>query len=171
MNTKTQKEHYPIMFIDIETKTNPEATALLDDPAAPGNIKDPQKIKDAIEEKKRLIIERSPLDSDLAVLAGIGYAIGAEGKIVTDTVNKKRSEKKILEDLWLQYALVNGRSAGYNIMSFDWPFIMKRSFDLGVKPSLIPNLAKYRYEPTTDLFMLLCNWDYTKGHSLWYRSS
>jgi hypothetical protein len=152
------------MFLDIETVVNPSAIKMLDDPTPPRNIKDPDKIAAAIAEKRADIIELAPLDSDLAKIAGIGYAIGEDGPIVPNIVSKKNTEKKVIEDFWLQFALVRGRCAGYNIISFDLPFIMKRSFDLGVKPSIIPYLAKFRSEPITDLFMLLCNWDYRNGH-------
>ena len=158
------KESYPIMFLDIETRTNEKATAILDEPKAPGNLKDPTKIAAAIEEKRQEQIERAPLDSDLGLIAGIGYAIGAQGGIVTNIVTKKNSEKKVLEDFWMQFALVNGRCSGYNILNFDLPYIVKRSFDLGVKPSLLPTLIKYRTDPVTDLFMLLAGWDYRNGH-------
>jgi len=40
---------------------------------------------------------------------------------------------------------------------------MRRSFDLGVKASIIPSLAKYRLEPTIDLMGILYNWGAAKG--------
>ena len=159
-----QVDRYPRMFLDIETTADDKAIAILDDPKAPGNIKDPEKIALAIAERKQQIIDIAPLDSDLAKIACIGYAVGMDGEIVTNVVTKKLTEKKVLENFWMQYAICGGRSVGYNHMSFDLPFIMKRSFALGVRPSIIPNLAKYRSDPTTDLFMLLCNWSYQSGH-------
>lgn len=161
---KPYVERYSVMFLDIETEGNDKAIALLPEPAAPGNIKDPEKIKAAIAEKKIEQVERAPLDSDLGLIRGIGYALGAGGPIVTNIVTKKNPEKKVLEDFWLQFAGTNGKCAGYNIISFDLPYIVKRSFDLGVKPSIFPTLIKYRSDPTVDLFMLLCNWDYHNGH-------
>lgn len=158
------QEKYPRLFFDIETVADPKAIELIEDPKAPANIKDPEKIAAAVAEKKQQVIDLAPLDSDLAKIAVIGYAVGLDGEIVTNVVTKKYTEKRALEDFWLQYAVCGGRSVGYNIMSFDLPFIMKRSFALGVRPSIIPNLAKYRSEPTTDLFMLLCNWSYQGGH-------
>lgn len=157
-------DRYPRLYMDIETVVDPTGIAILDDPKAPANIKDPEKITAAIAEKKQQIIDLAPLDSDLAKIACIGYAVGLGGEIVTNVVTKKLTEKKVLEDFWMQYAICGGRSVGYNHMAFDLPFIMKRSFALGVRPSIIPNLAKYRAEPTTDLFMLLCNWSYQGGH-------
>jgi hypothetical protein len=61
------------------------------------------------------------------------------------------------------YAKEKGQSCGYNIIGFDLPYIMRRSFDLGIKPTIIPNLAKYRSLPTLDLMMVLYNWSGFKG--------
>ncbi len=161
----TGGDNYPVMFLDIETRTNEKAVAMLDPIKAPGNLKDPAKIQAAIEEKTQERLERAPLDSDLGLIAGIGYAIGSKGEVITNIVTKKNSEVKVLEDFWTQFAIVGGRCAGYNILNFDLPYIVKRSFDLGVRPSLLPQLIKYRTEPVTDLFMLLSGWDYRNGHN------
>lgn len=161
----TGGDNYPVMFLDIETRGNEKAIALLDPIRAPGNLKDPAKIEAAIEEKTQERIERAPLDSDLGLIAGIGYKIGSKGEVVVNIVTKKNTEVKVLEDFWMQFAIVGGRCAGYNILNFDLPYIVKRSFDLGVRPSLLPTLIKYRTEPVTDLFMLLCGWDYRNGHN------
>jgi len=40
---------------------------------------------------------------------------------------------------------------------------MRRSFALGIKSSIIPNLAKYRTSPTLDLMMVLYNWGRAKS--------
>ncbi len=162
--TKVQKDLYDVMFLDIETVGNEAAVKLIDDPKPAKNLVDPVKIAADIAAKKQDIIDHAPLDNDYGKIAAIGYAIGRSGEIVTNLVSKKNTEKSMLQDFWMQYAIVHGRSAGYNIISFDLPFILKRSFDLGVRPSMLPNLAKYRTDPTTDLFMLLCNWNYMQGH-------
>lgn len=161
---KVEKEQYAVLFVDIETVVNESALKFLEDPKAPSNLVDPVKIAAAIATRRQELIDHAPLDSDLGKIACIGYAVGLTGDIVTDVVNKKNTEKVVLERFWMNYALTHGRSAGYNILSFDLPFIMKRSFDLHVRPSIIPNLAKYRSDPTTDLFMLLCGWNYVNGH-------
>lgn len=161
---KTEKDLYNVMFLDLETVVNESAIKLIDDPKPAKNLVDPVKIAADIAAKKQDIIDHAPLDNDYGKITAIGYAVGRNGSIITNLVSKKNTEKMVLQDFWLQYAIVHGRCAGYNIMNFDLPFILKRSFDLGVRPSMLPNLAKYRSDPTTDLFMLLCSWDYTKGH-------
>ena len=160
------KDRYPKMFLDIETVGNPSAIALVDEPEAPKNLKDPEKIAAAIAEKKQEIEDHAGLDNDLGQIAAIGYAIGKSGDIVTNVVQKGNTERSVLKDFWFAFSEVNGRCAGYNILQFDLPFIMKRSFDLGIRPSIIPNLAKYRTEPVTDLYQLLCGWDYRGGKKL-----
>lgn len=160
---KAEKELYDVMFVDIETGADEAAIKLLDAPTAPKNIKDPVKIEAAIAEKLADTIEHAPLNRDIGKILAIGYAIGRDGSVMTNIVSKKNTEKSVLQDFWMQFAIVHGRAAGYNILGFDFPFILRRSFALGVKPSIIPHLSKYRTEPITDLMMILCDWNYLEA--------
>jgi DNA polymerase III epsilon subunit-like protein len=76
------------------------------------------------------------------------------------------TEEVALTQFWQYFAICDGRSIGFNHVSFDLPFLVRRSFDLGVRPPFMPNLAKYRSEPSTDLYSLLYNWNWQSSHGL-----
>ena len=61
------------------------------------------------------------------------------------------------------YASENSQSCGYNIIGFDLPYLMRRSFALGIKPPMVPDLRRYQTHPTLDLMMVLYNWQNFKG--------
>ena len=64
----------------------------------------------------------------------------------------------VIEILWDALKECAGNCVGYNILGFDLPYLMRRSMALGIHPPYIPNLAKFRTEPVTDLMMILYNW-------------
>lgn len=154
------------LVFDIETAANPENLSLMPEPKAPGNLKDPAKIAAAIEEKKAEAIASAALDPDYGKVLSIGMA--TEGGI-TVMVNKTIypnapgavEESAMLGTFWQELAWTNGYCIGYNILGFDLPYLMRRSMALGVKPTLFPNLAKFRTDPVTDLMAILYNWGST----------
>jgi hypothetical protein len=170
------------LFVDIETIAHPAILDFLPEPKAAKNVKDPEKIKASIAEKTAELLEQAPLDPDLAQVALISMQIGEDGDPVIALVTKKitaakkffkdqpcvkvLSESAALELFWKYFSMTDGRAVGYNLISFDLPFLVRRSFDLGVRPPYMPNLAKYRAEPITDLYCLLYNWDWQKSKGL-----
>jgi hypothetical protein len=174
------------LFIDIETVASPDAQLLLPEPKIDKRIKDEVKIAAAREEKLAEALELAPLDPDLATIALISMQIGTQGdptillidrpeikisarlkKLLTTTCYTTiMTEAAAIQTFWKYFAMCGGRAVGYNIISFDIPFLLRRSFDLGVKPAVIPNLAKYRVEPLTDLFCLLFNWNWQGSKKL-----
>lgn len=162
------------LFFDIETVLNPGVIDLMPEPAAPANLKDPEKITAAIEEKKREMIEKAALDADYGRILSIGYSSG-DGDNVHVMVNEdvypdcflyNNSEEQMLKAFWNLFKECGGACVGYNILGFDLPYLMRRSMALGVKLPFIPNLAKYRTEPITDLMMIIYNWGSDKYKSL-----
>jgi hypothetical protein len=171
------------IFMDIETQANPEACSLMAEPKAPGNLKDPEKIAAAIEEKKRELIEQAALDPDYGRVLSIGYALSIDGPVhvrmagdvyfaeqmhEADTgelviVEYTYSECELLSGFWKLFADVRGYCVGYNILSFDLPYLLARSMYLGVKVPFVPALAKFRTEPVTDLYAIRYNWGPGKG--------
>jgi hypothetical protein len=129
-------------------------------PKAPKNIKDADKIEEAISAKYQEIIAGAALDPDLCSIKSVAYATGLTGEVVVNIVNKKTTEKQVLADFWDKFGRCSGYSVGYNIMGFDFPVLLRRSFELGVVPTMIPNLAKFRTDPTTDLMQIFSNWDW-----------
>ena len=151
-----------ILFFDIETEVNPEAVNFIQVPSAPSNYKDADKIAAYVAEKQAETLKTAALDPDYGKIIAIAMTGDLDLEpIVIDYHDY--SEKQLLEQFWLYYEECRGYSCGYNIIGFDLPYIMRRSFDLGVKASIIPFLAKYRTEPTIDLMGILFNWGQAKG--------
>jgi hypothetical protein len=152
-----------MLFFDIETEANKDALKYLKTPAAPSNWKDPDKIKAYIDEKQQEQIERAALDADFGKIVALGFRTGEFDMTFSWLETDGFTETEIIYHFWSMYAKERGQSCGYNIIGFDLPYLMRRSFDLGIKPSIIPNLAKYRTSPTLDLMMVLYNWSGFKG--------
>lgn len=162
MNTQKPKR----LFFDLETAASEEALELMADPKPPANLKDPAKIADAIEQKKRELIETAALDPDYGRILSIGYASSDDGPIHVSMVGGDVFEDDLLCEFWQYFAACSGNCAGYNILGFDLPYLMRRSMALGVRVSLIPVLAKFRTEPVTDLMAILYNWGSDRYKSL-----
>ena len=150
-----------ILFFDIETEVNPEAVNFIQVPNAPSNYKDQEKIAAYVAEKQAESLKTAALDPDYGRIIAIATGWFDLEPEVMDKYD--HSEKEILEHFWTYYKECGGNSCGYNIIGFDLPYIMRRSFDLGVKAPIIPSLAKYRTEPTIDLMGILFNWGQAKG--------
>jgi len=168
------------LFFDIETLANPENCALMPEPVieAPSNYKDPEKISQYIAEKteaaKSSAIEKAALDPDYGKILSIGYATSPDGPIKVliageiyfaelDPNGSARTEyvfteQDLITEFWKALAFCNGNAVGYNILGFDIPYIMRRSMALGIKVPFIPNLAKFRTDPITDLMAIIYNW-------------
>ena len=155
------------LFFDIETLANPENIALMPEPKAPGNLKDPEKIATAIEAKRLEQIEQAALDPDYGKVLSIGmcwdmanvhvFTVAKTPEEIDDEQGVV-SEAGALEAFWANLYASGGHCVGYNILSFDIPFLLRRSMALGVEVPIIPNLAKFRTEPVTDLMAILYNW-------------
>lgn len=168
----------PILFFDCESIALPHVEQFLPEPRVDKRLKDQEQAKaDKIQE----MIERAPLDSDLASVKLISMQIGVEGLPMICLVPAKKMSKAKAADLallvpegrlivgdetavinkfWNGLNLCNGKCCGYNIMGFDLPFLLKRSMDLGIRPGIQPSLAKYRTAPVTDLMGILSNWSW-----------
>jgi DNA polymerase elongation subunit (family B) len=155
----------PILFFDIETTANSEALALLPEPSAPANYKDADKISQYVAEKKTEQIIQAPLDADLGKVTAISLQSGIENPLEVHLVSDPETltESDLIRWFWSEFARADGRSCGYNIIGFDLPYLLRRSFDLGIQVPCQPRLAKYLTEPTTDLMGILYNWRRPKG--------
>jgi DNA polymerase elongation subunit (family B) len=174
----TKLKQLPRLFFDIETVAMKNVEKFLPEPKVDKRLKDQEQARaDKIAE----MVERAPLDADLATVKLISMQIGTAGLPIIALCTSKKytkaqkeklsalvpdnrlmigSEKEIITRFWEGLNMTNGCSVGYNTMGFDFPFIMRRSMDLGIRPGITPNLAKYRTEPTTDLMGILFNWSW-----------
>ncbi|HZW04268.1 MAG TPA: hypothetical protein VFF68_10100 [Anaerolineaceae bacterium] len=167
------------LFFDIESCANPETCALMPEPvvSAPSNYKDPVKIEEYVraetEKRKAEALDRAALDPDYGKILSIGFSLGEEIHVLTnidlyprpespdepwETPAHALSEVGLLMAFWNAFAACNGNCIGYNILGFDLPYLLRRSMALCVPVPFVPNLAKFRTEPVTDLMMILYNW-------------
>lgn len=174
----------PRLYFDIETLANPESCALAPEPivTAPANYKDPEKIKEYVERetasRKAELVEKAALDPDYGKILSIGMSLGGNvtvflNQCLYDVESYQKNgevlpanvmyEESIIRLFWKTFSDCNGCCVGYNILGFDLPYIMRRSMALGVVPPVVPNLAKFRTEPITDLYAILYNWAPGKG--------
>lgn len=155
----------PVLFFDIETTANPDAIALLPEPSAPANYKDADKIAQYVSEKKAEQIAQAPLDADLGKVIAIAMQFGVENQVEVSLAGdpETRTETELIKRFWSAYARADGRSCGYNIIGFDLPYLLRRSFELGITVPIFPRLAKFQTEPTIDLMGILYNWGTPRG--------
>jgi len=149
------------LFFDIETTANQEAIDMLPEPTAPANYKDAEKIAAYIVTKRIEQAEKAALDPDTGKVAAIGLSVS--GKEIISINRNEATERDVIIFFWNRFAETNAHSCGYNIIGFDLPFLLRRSFALGIEVPIRPHLAKYQTEPTCDLMGILYNWGQAKG--------
>ncbi len=147
------------LYFDLETIANLDALQHAPAPEPAANLKDPEKIAKSIEEKRQEQIDRAPLDPDYGEIVTLGFATYPDGEVTV----LHGDERAILTGFWAAFAECSGRCVGYNILSFDLPYLLRRSMALGIRPPFMPVLAKYRTDPVTDLMGILYNWGPAKG--------
>jgi hypothetical protein len=155
----------PILFFDIETAVNPDALPFLPEPTAPGNYKDAEKIAQYVADKKAEQVAQAPLDNDLGRIVAVALQCGLENATQTHLIGDMETpnEVEILKWFWSSFSQMEGRACGYNILGFDLPYLLRRSFDLRVPVPFQPRLVKYQIEPVTDLMGILYNWGTARG--------
>lgn len=122
----------PTVF-DIETEgLEPQVQLTTFEPefSADARLKDPIKIQADIEEKKSAWLEKAALHAERSRVLVIGYNCG--GTITF----QQGDEAAMLADFWKRFDGNQGLFIGHNIKGFDVPYLMRRSYILGVKPSL-----------------------------------
>lgn len=153
-----------MLFFDIETRADPGALGFLDEPSPPSNWKDPDKIKAYVEDKRKEQIEKAALDADFGQIVAIG--VKEDDQPIESWVSRSDQIGNEVDALiWFWHLLKShhGMCCGYNVIGFDLPYLLRRSFAMGVKPAIMPDLRRYRTYPTLDLMMVLFNWSGFKG--------
>lgn len=140
------------IIVDIETSAlpEPELKAMMPEFEPPGNLKDPAKMAAAIEEKKRKWIEDAALDA----LTGRVLAIGLLIDDAFILISEPATEAIMLHEFWDS---IRGAGSelhhivGFNICLFDLPFLIRRSWKLGVEVPLGIRRGRYWGDQITDL--------------------
>lgn len=148
---------FQIVFFDIETTPNLDVVGLLPEPTAPGNYKDADKIQAYIAEKRQDQVSGMALDPDFCKVKSIAYKTDEQEVVVL-----MEDEAKMIKFFW-EVVRNSLRICGYNIIGFDLPVLLRRSFELGIKPPAVFNLSKYKTDNVIDLMGILYNWNNFKG--------
>lgn len=116
------------IVFDIETAPLPNAADLIGEVEAPGNIKDAAKIAAAIEAKKAKMIEEAALSPLTGQVLVIGVKIGDN-----PIEYYEGDEVELLARFWEDYRKLRRQSnplqwVGFNSRTFDWPYLIRRSW-------------------------------------------
>jgi len=121
------------LVFDIETRPLPveyiEANGLLPEITAPGNYKDPDKIAAYIAEKKVEAVKDGALSALTGEVCAISYSRNDTDVVITATDGV--TEAQLLAAFWAQAVLTirsTSKLVGFNIKSFDLPFLLRRSW-------------------------------------------
>jgi DNA polymerase elongation subunit (family B) len=155
-------------IIDIETEGLPieQIDHLAPTFTAPSNYKDADKIAASIAEQRADWIKRAALSPLTGKIVAIGYKV-PNGHEVLHVAN----EIELLEEFWNDYeehAEKQGQMIGHNILGFDIPFIIRRSWANKIRvPATVQNgryLNERRFIDTMTAFQ--CGNRTEKFHSL-----
>lgn len=120
------------LIFDIETRPLPldhlEKHGLLPEITAPSNYKDPDKIAAYIAEKKLDAVKDCALSAITGEVCAIAYSFRGHDEVIMATGGV--TEAQLLEAFWKEatQALRTGKLVGFNIKSFDLPFMLRRSW-------------------------------------------
>jgi hypothetical protein len=151
-----------MIYFDIETKANPIGVAFMPDPKPPSNYKKAESIEKYVAEKRAEQIERAALDADYGEIVAIAVKQN-DYPIESMLVGELVVESDIINWFWKIFAIHHRACCGYNIIGFDLPYLLRRSFDLRIAVPAYPDLRKYQTYPTCDLMGILYNWGQAKS--------
>lgn len=141
----------PFVF-DIETGPRPDAEAWLPPIEAPANYKDPAKIEAYLAEKKATALERAALSAETGRVLCVGLFARERFDCIAED-----DEATLLRITWEQLAAreANDVFVTFNGARFDWPFLVRRSYLLGVPvPDWMPRDGRWKPRQHVDLMEL-----------------
>ena len=148
---------------DLETIANPAMIENLPPIVPNPKLKDPEKIKVDIEEKKLKQLEDMGANKFLNIICCASFKDMENGDIVSVYLDEAMDEKVLLIRVW-DYLHQYQRFITFNGMEFDVPVLMAHSAIHRVLPTVDISTRKYVKANHADLRMLLGNWDkYAKG--------
>jgi 3'-5' exonuclease len=140
-------------YFDIETgpESDEVLAKLIPEFTAPANYKDPEKIRQNIAEQALAWKERAALSAESGVVLCIGIEDGT-GFTILDV---NGDEKALLRQFWgwleLHQITNNHQVLGFNIFDFDLPFLIRRSWKLGVSVPAVVRSGRYWSEQLVDI--------------------
>jgi len=150
--------------IDLETTGRSDAYDFLPFIEPPGNYKDPEKIRAYLEERRVKQLESAALSAQTGAILCIGILRdGAETLIHDD------DEALLLSKAWSVFETKEADEifVTFNGTRFDWPFLARRSYALGVVvPLWYPADGRWPLRTHCDLYTLWQAGDRTESISL-----
>jgi len=148
------------LIIDIATTAIPDVDGFLEEPSAPANYKDPEKIAAYVAEKKRDMADRCALDPDLGRITAVGACSPASAWV--QTCPTEDAERETLITVARE---IRGRDLiTFNGFRFDLHCLQRRARYLGVP---FPKLDTDRYRSSNvDLCEILTSRGQLPSHSL-----
>lgn len=117
-------------------------------------------------EKYQGLLAKMALDVDLCQIVAIGWQVSIthDGGLSTVAIGADGEEEEAaaLRDFWRAWTQFGSRMCGFNIIGFDLPIIMRRSWALDVQFAPI-NLRRYSTEHVIDLMQLFYGWGQYPG--------
>lgn len=131
------------VIFDIETSGFPAADLLKNAPEfkAAGNLKDPIKIAQSIQDKRDAYLADAALSAITGRVLCIGIIMAGQFHVLAND-----NEAEMLRAFWAltkDAKGLNNRMIGFNIHLFDLPFLIRRSWKLGV--TIPTGLRRGRY--------------------------
>jgi hypothetical protein len=150
-----------IIYLDIETAPNPAMRQYVTTNAseAPKHWKDQAIIAKWVTDEQARRVGRMALDVDHARIVALSFA-AEDGDPTTMVAKGEQLEADLLRTFWGmgRFAGVQRiRYCGYNILNFDLPLIIRRSWVLGVQARQV-DMRRYSSEGVIDLMQLLYHW-------------
>lgn len=151
------------LVLDCETSPMPEGDliGLMPDFEAARHLRDPAKIQANIEEKRKEWMDEAALKADRGRILVIG-------SLTANSVGfLEGEEKNILEHAWeliKHHSLSQDTIVGHNIVGFDLPFMVRRSWRSGVRVPefVVQDLGQYR-QPRW-VFDTMLAWTFNNKH-------
>jgi predicted PolB exonuclease-like 3'-5' exonuclease len=140
---------------DIETgaSSRAEIAELKPDFEAPSNWKDPDKIRAYIEAKEADWHQQAALSATTGRVLSIGY-IEEGGEFRALASGDEASDIAAFWNVITHYGAITHRLVGFNSNSFDLPFLIRRSWKLGIRPPATLMSGRYLNHNCVDLLDL-----------------
>ena len=87
--------------------------------------------------------------ADLGKVIAISLQSGIESPVEVHLTGdpETKTESDLIRWFWAAFAKADGRSCGYNIIGFDLPYLLRRSFDLASRSQSNPNCPSFALNP------------------------
>ena len=157
----------PPIFFDIETGPLPraEVECFMPNFDAPSNYKDAEKIAAYISEKESAWLKKAALSSTTGKVLAIGYCTSD-----SDVSIIEGDETEILTAFWntvTYHGAFLQKLVGFNSNEFDIPFLVRRSWKLGIKvPSSLFKMSRGRVYLNESCIDMLDYWSFGTRDSI-----